>query len=78
MSPMSDAIEKLARQHGVNACEALEYFLERAAIREHDGGMSRDEAEAEALKDLEIYIQLWIQLKGEPGPQLTLKMGGEK
>lgn len=76
MSPTSDAIEKLVSRHGVNALEALEYFLERAAIREYDGGMSRDEAEAEALEDLDIWARLWVQLKGDPGPQL--KLGGVK
>lgn len=76
MSPTSDKIESLARKHGVNALEALEFFLERASIREFEGGLSRDEAESEALKDLEIYIPLWIALKGEPGPADEVE-GGE-
>jgi len=73
MSPTSDTIEALARRHGVNALEALEFFLERAAIREHDGGMTREAAEAEALKDLDMWIQLDIRINGEVGPQLKLR-----
>lgn len=73
MSPTSETIERLAARHGVPAPEALEFFLERAAIREHDGGMSREAAETAALEDLAVWVKLWIQLKGEPGPQLMLK-----
>lgn len=32
--------------------DVLEHFTERAAIREHDGGLSRAEAERAALDDV--------------------------
>jgi hypothetical protein len=73
MSPASETIERLAKARGVPVLEAMEFFLERAAIREFEGGMSRSEAELAALSDLELWVKLWIQLKGEPGPQLVLK-----
>ena len=37
--------------------EWQEAYEERAAIREFDGGMSRQEAEAAALKDIEKLKQ---------------------
>jgi hypothetical protein len=44
-------------QQGTASCESeaerwRDLFEERAAIREHDGGLSRTDAEAEALADL--------------------------
>jgi hypothetical protein len=73
MSPTSETIELLAKRHGCNPLHALEYFLERAAIRQHDGGMTQEQAEEEALKDLGMWIQLDIRLNGDVGPQLKLK-----
>jgi hypothetical protein len=72
LSPNSEAIESLARRYGVPALDALEFFLERAAIREYDGGISRLDAEAAAIGDVEIWAKLWIRLKGEKDPQLGL------
>lgn len=77
MSPTSEAIEKLAVSSGVPVLECLEFFLERASIREYDGAMSRDAAEAAALDDARLWVKLWIQVKGESGPQLALKAGGK-
>lgn len=34
--------------------DALEHFFERAAVREYDGGASREEADAMALGDVAI------------------------
>lgn len=70
MSPTSDAIERMAERYGVPAPEMLEFFLERAAIREHDGCMSRDEADAAALEDAEIWAKLWVSTRT---PQPSLK-----
>lgn len=72
MSPTSNAIERLAATRGVPVLEAQEFWAERAAIREYDGGVSREAAERGALEDLEIWVALWIQIKGEPGPQMAL------
>ena len=33
----------------------IEFFNERAAIREHDGGMSKEDAERMAREDVEAY-----------------------
>ena len=33
----------------------VEFFNERAAIREHDGGMSKEDAERMAKEDVEAY-----------------------
>jgi hypothetical protein len=78
MSPLSNAIESLAARYGVPVLEAQEHWAERAAIREYDGGMSREAAEAAALADTELWAKLWIALKGDGGPQLGLGIGAAK
>lgn len=50
--PYPYELEQLARETGVSPLETPELFLERAAIREYDGGFSRDEAERLALGDV--------------------------
>lgn len=72
MSPISDAIERMAQRYGVPVLEAQEFWAERAAIREYDGAMTRDAAELAAVGDVELWAKLWVQLKGEIGPQLAL------
>jgi hypothetical protein len=62
VSPTSDKVERLARQSGVPVLSVLEFFLERAAIREYDGGQLRDEAEMGALEDVDMWIKLHKQL----------------
>lgn len=52
MTPYPYELEQLARETGVSPLETLELFLERAAIREYDGGFDRDEAERLALGDV--------------------------
>lgn len=74
MSPTSNEVERLAAAHKVPVLECVEFFLERAAIREYDGGMQRDDAEREALEDARIWVQLWVRLKG--GPRVQLELGG--
>lgn len=64
MSPTSAAIERLAARHGVPPLEALEFYLVRLAIRDGD--------ESAAIADVELWARLWVNLKGEPGPQLGL------
>jgi hypothetical protein len=73
VSPTSDAVERLAQQHAVPVLEAVEFYLERAAIREYEGRMTRDDAEAGALEDTRMWVKLWLYMKGEVGPQMTLK-----
>ena len=57
MSSVSSRIEALAETHCVNPLVILEWWLERAAIREHDGGYSRTEAERLALADVTAELE---------------------
>lgn len=52
MTPYPYELEDLARRYGVPPLHALEWFLERAAIREYDGGFDRAEAERLAMEDV--------------------------
>lgn len=51
MTPYPYELEDLARETGVSPLVVLEEFLERAAIREYEGGMLRSAAEAAAYED---------------------------
>jgi hypothetical protein len=53
----ADRLEKLAALHDLNPLTLLEAFLERAAIREFDGGFKREEAERLAMRDIEEQLQ---------------------
>jgi len=64
MSGNSEVVERLAHQHGVPVLSVLEFFLERAAIREYDGGQMRDEAEIGAIEDVKLWIKLWRSIGG--------------
>lgn len=65
-----DACIELAGRAGVDPDELLEYWSERAAIREHDGGQPRDEAERDALEDMRELITLGPWVLGErKGPK---------
>lgn len=48
MSKPLDQSEQVAIPHGIEPGEWLEAFHERAAILEHDGGLSRQKAERQA------------------------------
>lgn len=56
MSSVSAKLEALAELHGLNPLHVLEWFLERAAIREYDGNVSRAEAERGAMADVEEWL----------------------
>ena len=51
MKTLRQQLQEIARRHGVSLARVLEEHAERAAIREHLGNMSRDEAEAAAIDD---------------------------
>lgn len=53
----SSALESLAAEHNRNPLHVFEWFLERAAIREYDGGMSRAEAERLAVEDVRDELE---------------------
>ena len=46
-------VVEIARRYGVDVGEMLEWFAERAAVREYDGEMDRDTAEMAAVCDVE-------------------------
>ena len=56
MSTVSAKLEALAELHDRDPLDLLEWFLERAAIREFDAGMTRRRAEREALQDVESAL----------------------
>ncbi len=57
---------ELAESAGVDPDDLLEYWGERAAIRELDGGQSREEAEQGALEDIHELMSAghWMLRKG--------------
>jgi hypothetical protein len=61
--------EQLAAKYGVPPLVVLEEFLERASIREYQGGYQRNEAEALAIEDTEQWLKLWISTKISPDSQ---------
>ena len=61
---------ELAERAGVDPDELVEYWEERAAIREADGGQSREDAELAALDDMRDMIAIgpWV-LGKRKGPK---------
>jgi hypothetical protein len=55
-SDYSARLEALAELHGLDPLHVLEWFLERAAIRSHDAGLPRAEAERLAMGDVEAGL----------------------
>ena len=46
-----EACIELAKRFGADPDDVIEWWLERASVREYDGGQSRADAEAAALDD---------------------------
>lgn len=57
MTKPSAAIESIAARCGVDLLAAFEMFLERAAIREYDAGMAREDAEKAAIADVTRWAE---------------------
>lgn len=57
MSPISDSLERLASHHGIDILEVQEFWAERASIRQHLAGMTREIAEVAALDDVTAWLQ---------------------
>lgn len=53
-----DAVIELARTAGLEIEDVLEYWAERAAVREIDGGQEREVAERGALDDIRELIAI--------------------
>jgi hypothetical protein len=51
MSPREACME-LAKKLGLDALDVIERWAERAAIREYEGGQTRQDAERDAFEDV--------------------------
>jgi hypothetical protein len=56
---LRNKVELLASVHNRPVLEVQELFNERAAIRQHDGGLTRADAESAALQDVERMLTEW-------------------
>jgi hypothetical protein len=67
---MRQACIELAERAGIDPDELLEWWAERAAVREFDGGQPREEAERNALEDVRTLIEIgpWV-LGARKGPR---------
>jgi hypothetical protein len=50
-------LERLAATTKRDPLDVLEFWLERASIREYDGGQPREYAERDALADVEQWLK---------------------
>jgi hypothetical protein len=55
MSPR-DACVELARKLGIDAAGVIERWEERAAVRQYDGGQTRQDAERDAFEDVRAEL----------------------
>lgn len=60
---------ELASRAGVDPDELVEWWEERAAVREYDGGQPRFEAESDALDDMRAMLELGPWLVERKGPK---------
>ena len=51
-------VRTLARRFGVDEADLVERWSERAAVREYDGGMTREQAETAALADVRAWCNV--------------------
>lgn len=63
MSARDDCLA-LAKRFQQNPEAVVDWWAERAAIREFEGGQEREEAERDALKDVEMALEA-----GRRGPK---------
>jgi hypothetical protein len=66
---MRAAVIQLAEQSGVDPDELVEYWAERAAIREIDGGQTREDAEQGALGDIRELLAVGDWMLERKGPK---------
>jgi hypothetical protein len=60
---------ELAEQVGVDAADVVEYWEERAAIREIEGGQERAQAERGALDDIRELLAIGTWTFERKGPR---------
>jgi hypothetical protein len=63
------AVIELAEQAGVDVADVLEYWGERAAVREIDGGQERSVAEHGALDDIRELLAIGTWTFERKGPR---------
>ncbi len=63
------AVIELAEQAGIDPADVLEYWGERAAVREIDGGQERAVAESGALDDIRELIAVGTWAFARKGPR---------
>ena len=65
-----EACTELARRVGIDPEDVIESWIERAAIREFEGGQSRADADRDALEELRHAYEV-VELAGQPrrGPR---------
>ena len=66
---MRAAVTELAERAGVEPDDLIEYWSERAAIREIDGGQSREDAEHGALDDIRELLAVGDWMLERKGPK---------
>jgi hypothetical protein len=64
-----DAVIELAEQAGADVADVLEYWTERAAIREIDGEQDRAAAEQGALDDIRELLAVGAWAFERKGPR---------
>ena len=60
-----DACVDLARQTNRDPAEIIDWWLERASIREFEGGQSRDAAEHDAFEEVRSALEALPLIDGE-------------
>ncbi|MEO8706070.1 MAG: hypothetical protein ABI867_38935 [Kofleriaceae bacterium] len=64
-----EACIELATSAGVDPDELVEWWEERASVREYDGGQARPEAESDALEDMRAMIEVGPWILERKGPR---------
>ena len=72
------AVIELAEHAGIDPADVLEYWSERAAVREIDGGQERVAAERGALEDIRELIALGTWAFARKGPRSATPSGSTK
>ncbi len=60
---------QLAERAGVDPDELVEWWAERASVREFEGGQTRDEAELGALEDMREVLEIGPWILERRGPR---------
>jgi len=72
------AVVELAEQAGVDVADVVEYWEERAAVREIDGGQDRAVAERGALEDIRELMAIGTWTFSRKGPRSATPVSATK